>query len=285
MEVLHEKSRRLTTNETNGLLESIDCAISQSSTEFAARLGFDKAREEIDYLKRERDMREKFVSTLTHDLRTPLTAIKAAGELILKQADDQGMARTLAVRVIEAATRLDKMIRDLLDANHIRAGKPLPVKLGECELVSLVKNSIEELRTIYGDRFKLVAPEKLEGYWSSEGLRRVLENLLVNAVKYGESFEPVTIHVSELGDKICLSVHNFGKPIPKEEQLNLFGQFERSAGARHSGKQGWGIGLTLVRGVVESHGGSVRVESAPTEGTRFILEFPRDARREVILAA
>lgn len=284
IEVFQEKGYQMNQSELTKLLESIDYALVQSSTEFASRLGFEKSRKVneleayVQSLKSERILREQFVSTLTHDLRTPLTAIKAAGEMVLRHAENINLARTLSARIVEAAVRLDKMVRDLLDANRIRAGQKLNLALSECDLVEIIQSSISELSTHHGERFVFQAPAEVKGYWSADELRRVFENLSSNAIKYGDPQAPVTVRIEEAGNKIRLLVHNQGNALSPAEQTGLFRQFERSKSAQASGKRGWGIGLTLVRGVAEAHGGQVGVESSPEKGTTFIVELPRDAR-------
>jgi signal transduction histidine kinase len=85
----------------------------------------------------------------------------------------------------------------------------------------------------------------------------------------------VTVTLSQQGEQVELAVHNLGRPIPEEEQAILFQHFTRTKSAETSGKKGWGIGLTLVKGVAEAHGGSVQVESTPAHGTTFRVRLPR----------
>jgi signal transduction histidine kinase len=127
----------------------------------------------------------------------------------------------------------------------------------------------------------LRAPSTIEGFWSSSAIRRILENLCGNSVKYGAPHRPVTVSLEEEGGKVKLQVHNEGMPIPTTELPHLFEPFRRSSAARASGKRGWGLGLTLVKGLVEAQGGSVSVSSSEAQGTLFTVVLPRDARSEV----
>jgi signal transduction histidine kinase len=110
-------------------------------------------------------------------------------------------------------------------------------------------------------------------------LRRVIENLCTNAVKYGLADTPITITLKAEAERVQLSVHNYGPVIPKEQQSRLFEAFQRAPSAEQSGKRGWGLGLTLVRGITEAHGGSVEVASSEKEGTTFTVSLPWDTRR------
>jgi signal transduction histidine kinase len=109
-------------------------------------------------------------------------------------------------------------------------------------------------------------------------MRRILENLCNNAIKYGDTTSRVTVSLRQEGDEAELAVHNWGNPIPASEQESLFQYFTRTKSAEASGKRGWGIGLTLVKGVAEAHGGSVQVESSQEKGTTFRVRLPRHAK-------
>ena len=170
------------------------------------------------------------------------------------------------------------MIQNLLDANRIRAGGKLPLELAECDLKQTTKDTLTDLALTVGDRFELESETSVSGYWSCEQLRRVVENLALNAIKYGSQSDPVTVSISKDPEYAFLKVHNQGRFIPPEEQAVLFNPYSRSETALNSGKVGWGLGLTLVRGVAEAHGGTVSVESRPDQGTTFTVKIPRDAR-------
>jgi signal transduction histidine kinase len=130
----------------------------------------------------------------------------------------------------------------------------------------------------YGERFVIESPDQVPGYWSYNGIRRILENLIANGAKYGSPNTPITIRIELRGERVWVFVHNQGSPIPESEQLSIFEPFHRLAKAEGKGKQGWGLGLTLVRGLTEAHGGQVSVRSSATEGTTFKLDLPIDAR-------
>jgi PAS domain S-box-containing protein len=230
-------------------------------------------------LKEERRLREIFVSTLTHDLRTPLTVAKMSAELILRNRKSTEESRVSAARIFDNTERMDIMIHDLLDANRIRAGEKLPIKLQDCDLVALTRKTLETLAEIHGERFRLTAPATCMCSVDIMGIRRIIENLCINAVKYGDKKTPISVTIEKLNNKVQLSIHNEGPEIPRRDQATLFEQFQRTQSAETSGKKGWGIGLTLIRGLVESHGGSVRVVSEVDMGTTFIVELPLDCKK------
>ncbi|WNG26502.1 GAF domain-containing protein [Cystobacter fuscus] len=262
----------------------IDITGNKASEELLARsLSSEQvAREEAEtiltQLRVERELRERFVSALSHDLRTPLTAAKMSAQLIPRQPNLPDKVYSLAARVRHNIDRADQMITDLLDANRIRAGQGLPIELAPCDLWQVVSDTLEELSTIHGERFLLRGEERLVGDWDARALRRLIENLCGNAIKYGDPMEQVTVSLKQDGDLAELAVHNWGNPIPADEREHLFLYLSRAKSAESSGKKGWGIGLTLVRGVTEAHGGSVHVESSQETGTTFLVRLPRRAK-------
>jgi len=234
--------------------------------------------ETVGVLEQERDLRERFVFTLTHDLRTPLTSAKMSAGLLMRRPGDSIAVLKNSNQILKSINRVDYMIQDLLDANRIRAGEKLPLTITDFDLTQLVKETLDELSTVHGNRFVLDAQAPVHGKWSKSGLRRVVENLAGNAIKYGATDKPITVSVAEdLGHQVIISVHNFGNPIPKNEQSTLFQQFRRAARADKGTQRGWGIGLTLVKGTVEAHGGKIKVESNLKKGTTFLVTLPYES--------
>jgi signal transduction histidine kinase len=184
----------------------------------------------------------------------------------------------LAARVVDNLERLDRMVVDLLDTSRLREGQSLTLELSHFDLTTLAQEVAEELATVHGDRFVVHADGLVEGHWSRDGLRRVLENLATNAVKYGEPGTPITFSVHRSEHRAGLRVVNLGKGLTPEAQAALFTHFQRGTEAERGTQPGWGVGLTVVRGVVEALGGTVGVASTPNSGTSFLLDLPIDSR-------
>jgi signal transduction histidine kinase len=169
------------------------------------------------------------------------------------------------------------MIQDLLDANRLRAGHRLPLDLQPCDLVEIADDVVADLDERDRGRVRVRMPDRLEGVWAPDQLRRALWNLVLNALKYGAADAPVDVDVGRAPDGVRVSVHNEGAPIPPDEQLQIFDPFSRARGADARAK-GWGLGLTLVRGCAEAHGGRLELSSTHETGTTFTLWLPLDAR-------
>jgi len=226
-------------------------------------------------------IREQFVAGLTHDLRNPISAMKLGADLILEtlakkpnEAADE--IRKLAQRITKSAKRADRMIQDLLDASVVQTGEPLNIKITQNDLKDIVNEAIGERPQREASNLKL-KNKSIVGYWDAEAFQRSIENLIGNAFKYGDPFKPVTVSVEEAHDRVMVSVHNWGNPIPVETRESLFQVFRRSEAAKHAIK-GWGIGLALARSTAERMGGSLGVESSAETGTTFTIDVPRDAR-------
>jgi signal transduction histidine kinase len=242
-----------------------------------ARL-FDDLHDKIAALDVEKALRERFVSMLAHDLRGPLAAARLTADLLAMEPASLDERRDLALRIARNIDRVDRMIHDLLDANRIRAGEPLPLRLDQCDLVALAEQIADEARALHGDRFVVESTAAVRGIWSQEELHRAIWNLVTNAVKYGAPKQPITIAVTRHDGIARVSVHNTGAPIPSGEQQHIFDPYARAATADASGRVGWGLGLAVVRGVADAHGGHVSLVSDHESGTTFTIELPMDAR-------
>jgi signal transduction histidine kinase len=226
-------------------------------------------------LEESQALRERFTNTLTHDLRNPLTAAKMSAQLVLRSREDAEKRDRHLHKITEAIERADRMIGDLLDANRIKAGEALPLRLTDCDLRAIAVQSLDELSVLYGDRFVLRDDGPCVGHWSCEGLRRVVDNLATNAVKYGAPNSPITVTLTHHEGEVRIQVHNEGNELSQEELGGLFDLYKRSRKAEASEVKGWGIGLTLVKGIVEAHGGRVKAESGRGAGTTFTVDLPR----------
>jgi signal transduction histidine kinase len=252
-------------NQRDILLDSLEQAVNDAAVEFS------EAHAEIQ---------EKFVNTLTHDLKSPITAAKLSAQMILRRNDMPGPAIDSSKRIVGSMTRIEGMIQDLLDASRVRSGEMLDLRFEDCDLETVVREVIEEMTFIHGDRFYLDSKETLEGHWARDGLRRSLENLMGNAVKYGTPQSMITVCLRRKENDVEIAVHNSGKAISEKDIPFLFQQFRRTTSAKEGGKAGWGLGLTLVKGVVDACQGTITVESSTEGGTRFTLTLPESRRNE-----
>ncbi|MDZ4662536.1 MAG: HAMP domain-containing sensor histidine kinase [Pseudomonadota bacterium] len=254
-----EKDGPLNETQRNIIYDSLEQAVNDAAVEFS----------EIHA-----DIQQKFINTLTHDLKTPIAAAKMSAELILRRVGAVDSNVISIKRIIVGINRLESMIHNLLDASRVRAGERLTLQFIQCDLDAVVREIIDEMSVVHGDRFRLDSKVPIEGNWGCDGLRRALENLIGNAVKYGTSDTIIEVSLKPKETGIEIGVHNQGSLIPEKEIPLLFRQFRRGKSVEDAKQPGWGLGLTLVKGVVDAHKGKIRVESAEGKGTTFILEIP-----------
>lgn len=229
----------------------------------------------ISRLEAERRLREQFVATLTHDLRNPLSSVKISAQMIGRLSSSPEKLTSLSGKIVEHVSRANQMIENLLDVTRIRAGESLQLDMQEMSLVPVVKDTLTDLSTVHGDRFVLLTNDpSITGVWNSDAVRRILENLCNNAIKYGSDSGSVTVVLERTDSKARIKVHNVGNPIPPEMFISLFEPFQGASASGNSGHaKGWGLGLALVKALAEAHGGSVSVESSPEAGTTFVVEI------------
>jgi PAS domain S-box-containing protein len=224
--------------------------------------------------------RDEFLSMASHDLRSPLTSLRLQLRAVRKNlnpgGDEPCSSEKLVSRVESMERQTERMLHmmdALLDITQMTAGR-LELKRQKLDLVELVRGSVdtldEELRQS-GVQVRVHADGPIEGMWDRLRLEQVVDNLLSNAVKYGKG-RPVDLMVSMDGTTAKLVVRDQGVGVAPEDQERLFDRFERVRLDRSV--TGYGVGLWIVRRVVEAHGGSVSVESRLGEGASFIVQLP-----------
>lgn len=221
-------------------------------------------------------LHERFIATLTHDLRNPLSNANLAAQLI-QNSSDLNKTKEFAEQIITNLRRMDGMICDLLDSIKFQTGDQLRLRPEEFDIQEVLKEVCDHFTVAHGPRFRLIGTTVI-GWWDREAIKRAVENIIGNAVKYGSPDTPIRIKVASLNERMLLSVHNEGNPIPSEQLESIFQVFQRAEAAKNGDKEGWGIGLPYVRSVAESHGGSVGVDSSLPRGTTFTIDIPLDAR-------
>ena len=230
---------------------------------------------ELEKSKLEQNIREEVISILSHDLKTPLAAVKMSLELMLKKACEPDFVRKLSEKAITSVERVDEMINQFLDENKKKYASEQNNSKVLGDLSVMIQETYAELFTIYGDRISLKVNGNLSGVWDQPSIQRMLENLCNNAAKYGEEKGLISIQVRGDAHIVQISVHNIGNPLSEQDQSNIFGYLCRSQSAVSSDKKGWGMGLALVKRIADIHGGNVTVRSSASEGNTFLVSLPK----------
>ncbi|HEY3356919.1 MAG TPA: PAS domain S-box protein [Polyangia bacterium] len=222
--------------------------------------------------------RDEFISIAAHELRSPVTAVLLGTQGLMRLAAQREVpAATLldVVRTAERQTkRLSQLVEDLLDVSRIGTAE-VPLSLETVDLGALARDVGDALRDAAeraGCALTVAAAEGVTGRWDRARLEQVVSNLLTNAIKYGAG-RPVALTVEADGGRARLRVRDEGIGIPPEMHAHIFERFGRAVSAQHYG--GLGLGLYIVRRILEALGGSIAVESAPGRGAAFTVELPR----------
>jgi signal transduction histidine kinase len=239
-------------------------------------------RTQLDDLTQERTMREQFVAALSHDLRNPIGVAKMSAQLLSDDDSDANERKELVRMIQENMERADSMIADLLNVTSLKTGEKMQIKVTECNLETVARSTVETLEKMHRRSISLKIVGKLQGYWDSNGLRRVIENLVGNGIKYGAPNCLVSVEITAENSHILINVHNEGNPIPPEMIERIFEPFRRAEAAMRSSQKGWGIGLTIVRALVQAHGGEISVRSNASDGTTFSVTIPKDSRPHML---
>jgi signal transduction histidine kinase len=252
----------------------VDGAAILRSTRYAIeRQRLEAARRDLE---RQRD---EFFSSVSHDLRTPVAAIKAAISVVLanEPANMPAALHRLLGNIDLAADELASLIEDLLEIARLQAGR---VELWRSEVdlrdvVSRAVRAVEPLVQLRGQRLELSLPESaVQVSVDAERLGRVLRNLLGNAQKYGHDGGAIGVTLRRDADQVCISITDDGPGIPAEEQERIFERFHRVKNSSSAGPVGSGLGLAIARGLVDLHGGRLWVESTPGYGSAFHVTLP-----------
>ncbi len=223
-------------------------------------------------------LRDEFLSIASHELRTPVTALQLALQgMQMLFADEEQPSRAVVQRQLDStqrqAQRLGQLVGALLDVSRIQVER-LELHLEQIDLAELVRDAAASVREVMagaGCALTVEAARRIEGLWDRQRLEQVVVNLLSNAAKYAAR-QPVRIAVAAEGRWARITVEDHGTGIPPERRQQLFERFARAASARHYG--GLGLGLFIVRSIVEAHGGRVSVDSQSGVGSTFTVELP-----------
>jgi len=234
---------------------------------------------DITELRSVERMKSEFVSTVSHELRTPLTSIKGFIRTLLDDTEgyyDREM-QTEFYRIIDTeCDRLVRLISDLLNLSRIESGRSLELVLVEVDLARLINRTVESQRSYTGNHeFDVILAEDLPRIIADrDKVEQILTNLLSNAIKYSPDGGKITIHARTVGDNVAVSITDQGLGIPPEHLGRLFTRFHR-VDSRDTRKQyGTGIGLYLVKHLVEAHKGEINVESTLGVGSTFTFVLP-----------
>lgn len=217
----------------------------------------------------------EFLSIAAHQLRTPLSGLKWALNMLIEGeiGPVSNEQKVLLMKAYEGNERLINLVNDMLQANRIGQGV-LPLKMASTQLLDLVDNVLYEMLpsaakagvSIRFDRRDDTLPPVMV---DPEKIRAVFQNLLENAIKYSRAGGEVVLFASRAGNGVQFSITDHGIGIPADEQALIFSRFFRASNAKHMDPNGTGLGLYIVKNILDMHGGKIWLESGEGTGTTF----------------
>jgi len=244
-------------------------------TRFNESIDESLAEAAIRYTELMNRTREQFLAILAHDLRNPLGAIVMGASVLTKSESIDDTKARVALRILNSATRMNRMVDYLLDLARTRLGGSIPLTTAQMDLGDVCRQVVGELEVVHPHRELIFKSSgDLSGVWDSDRLTQVVSNLVANALQY--SATSVDIVAWEDGEAVVLAIHNNGPPIPESALKNIFEPMMRNpAPSGDSNSSGLGLGLYIAREIVTAHEGAMSVISNEKAGTTFTVNLPR----------
>ena len=223
--------------------------------------------------------KDKFLSIVSHELKTPLTSLKGMTQLFRRQVERADAAQIVSMGLADmerSIRRMEVLVNDLLDSSLIETNM-FVLHRKRCDLVELCRHLIDEYTAGYGPTLTFEVPgEPIEVEIDADRISQVILNLLSNARKYSPKGSPITVTLQQAGYEATASVRDMGVGIPPETLPNIFEQFYRVPGVevQDGPHTGLGLGLYISRKIVERHGGHIDVQSVPGQGSTFSIVLP-----------
>ena len=244
--------------------EAIDEALAESTEAYA------------EQVNRSRDI---FLAILGHDLRAPLQAVSMSTEMLERKITLDANALNYVKAIKTGARHMQAMVSDLLEFVRSRLGTQLPVEPCAMNLAQACQTALDQAGAGHPKcEQSLQVNGNVEGHWDPRRLDQLLQNLIGNALQHGASEGAVTLILNGTDDHVTLRVHNNGTPIAEEALATLFDPLVRSPSEDigHPGAStSLGLGLFIVKEVVDAHHGSIEVSSTEAEGTTFTVVLPK----------
>ncbi|UDI90455.1 sensor histidine kinase [Pseudomonas sp. IAC-BECa141] len=222
--------------------------------------------------------RKTVLGVLGHDLRSPLGAVLMASDMLRKNVNMTDRDRRLAEQINASVSRANHMVGDLLDLARSNLGSGIPVNPEETDLSIVCTAVVEELRTAF-PQAQIVSnvSERVAGRYDPSRIEQVFTNLIGNAVRHGDSLQPIYVTLSQNDDCSVFSVQNRGELIPASVIPHLFNpqaRYSSYAATEKGSTAGLGLGLFIASEIVTAHRGKIGVVSTPEQGTIFRVQLP-----------
>ena len=258
-------------------LESPDLGYFQDMIRFNEAIDEALAESTAAYAEQVNRSRDIFLAILGHDLRAPLQAVKMSTEMLLRKAPLDSKGLSLVGNIQNGARHMGAMVSDLLEFVRSRLGSSLPIEPKPMNLADAAREAIAEACAGRPDcQVHLHTDGDTQGQWDRGRIDQLLQNLIGNALQHGLNGQAPTLSLDGTADSVELRMHNFGPPIPQAALGTVFDPLVRSATEElGSNSTSLGLGLFIVKEVVQAHRGTIEVASSEAGGTTFTVVLPR----------
>jgi two-component system sensor histidine kinase SenX3 len=261
----------------NGPPRTVTARVAPLSSRLVLALVEDRTRE-----RRVESVRRDFVANVSHELKTPVGAIRLLAEAVGDASDDPEAVERFARRMLTESDRLLQMVQQIIELSRLQGDEPLEAP-AVVDVDAVIARSVDvTVMDASSKRIKVVVggTPGLRIFGNEEQVSAAVTNLLANAVTYSGEDSTVLISTKECDAMVDISVVDQGIGIPHDELDRIFERFYRVDPARHRSTGGTGLGLSIVKHVAATHGGDVRVWSLEGQGSTFTLSLPRSRQEE-----
>lgn len=232
-----------------------------------------------DALRAASDLKSQLLNIASHDMKNPLTAIREFSRILREEMDDDSHLGELVDLIFSSSDEMLRLVTQLLDSSALESGKlelnTRPVDVGA--LAQLIVHRSLKQAELKNQKIHFVSGEEGKSVVMADfdRLQEAMDNLVNNAVKYSEKGKQIWVTVSSTDEKVFFEVRDEGPGISEEELPRVFEKFQKLSSQPTGGENSTGLGLSIVKQIVEMHGGTVRVESRFGEGSSFFIELER----------
>ena len=222
------------------------------------------------------ELKDKYLGIAAHDLRNPLSSIRGMSEMLIEMDVDEDTQKSFVESINRVSNQMLTLINDLLDVSVIESGG-FELNFTEGNLSGLIDERVG-IATVNAQRKKITLSTDLQKVsncmFDAERFRQVADNLITNAIKFSPAETNIHLTCQEIGNSIEIAVSDQGPGIPPEEIDKLFGAFQTLSTRPTGGEKSTGLGLSIAKQIVDSHGGDIEVQSKIGIGTTFVVRIP-----------
>lgn len=254
----------------------------KKETDFQDMIHFNEAIDELWMISLERfdnkveESKNWFIGILGHDLRNPLAAISGVQSILKLSKNLSEKEKSLIVRSDASVKRMKELINNLLELTNLRLGSGITINKSRIDLSKQSEKIVQEIQLSYPEAELIIeTPGPVQGEWDVVRLDQLMTNLITNALRHGQPGGPVTVTVSAKGNDAIFKVYNEGPPVPEKIKSMITEGFSSKLNRDPSKKDSYGLGLYIVKAIVDGHKGRIDVESSGEKGTTFTIILPR----------